>query len=243
MQAQRETLQRKLTASQQLMLELETKCQALEEHAQSAQTPSGAVAAQEQAQASDSDEALAACLQLNARLQPLDEAVARWVSRWECSAQVFVLSEALGVAENERGKDKAWDAASAEALLSSVEAELEALSEAAQSGGGGGGGSALDVVSEKLALLQHVCTLRASKGEKMSEIMFAAQKRIASLQEDLAKKNREMEMHLKVNHKMYDEIKSVQNKVEELTREYQVVVSELERLRGGRKESVDSSLS
>ena len=101
----------------------------------------------------------------------------------------------------------------------------------------------MELILDKIVMLKHVGTVHMKRGQKMSQIMYLAQQRIVSLQRDLMKKNREMEIHLKVKEKMYDEVKSVQSKVENLSREYQIVVRELENLRGGRADSIDSSFS
>ena len=70
--------------------------------------------------------------------------------------------------------------------------------------------------------------------------MIEAQSRIVSLKRSLDKKTREMTMHLKVKKKMFDEVRNVQNQLNTLTKDYQIVVKELDDIRSGRRGSVDS---
>ena len=70
--------------------------------------------------------------------------------------------------------------------------------------------------------------------------MIEAQSRIMSLKRSLDKKTREMTMHLKVKQKMFDEVRNVQQQLNNLTKEYQIVVKELDDVRSGRRESIDS---
>ena len=70
--------------------------------------------------------------------------------------------------------------------------------------------------------------------------MIEAQSRIMSLKRSLDKKTREMTMYLKVKEKMFDEVRNVQQQLSNLTKEYQIVVKELDDVRSGRRESIDS---
>lgn len=266
MHNQREDLQRKLQESQRLKLEIETKCQDLESQLVDAQNgstsavqlngsphPNGIRKMRSDAVLSMED--LAVFFNLNHRLQPIDEMISDFVSKWQFNSQVFRMDEE-DIKENEReiaGADRYKQWMGYDAILESVKDEIGTMK--TELNGKEVSGKALneesvkfrslmmELILEKISMLKHMGTVHMKRGQKMSQIMYLAQQRIISLQKDLAKKNREMEIHLKVKEKMYDEIKSVQQKVENLSREYQIVVRELENLREGRADSIDSSFS
>ena len=193
-------------------------------------------------------EDLAVIFKLSRRLQPIDAMITDFVSKWQFNSQVFRMTEDDDIKENERESAGADRYERICETCENVKMEIASIKEE-HSGNGKeeSNGKIRDLVMElildKIVMLKHVGTVHMKRGQKMSQIMYLAQQRIVSLQRDLMKKNREMEIHLKVKEKMYDEVKSVQSKVENLSREYQIVVRELENLRGGRADSIDSSFS
>eukprot|EP01084_Bolivina_argentea_P165094 286889_1 len=246
---QREALQRRLSESQANILQLQRKCQDLEseltdkgntiEHC-----PTAAPGKEEDGITTEGtvtrDDVLS-FYNINDQLKPVDELITQFVSEWKHSSQVFMLDEEDEIKENEGRQERCKEWTSLESVLENVTNEINEMKEnitqpQVQ-------GLVMDLITQKILLSKHLGTVHMTKGQQMSQIMFEAQKRIVSLQSDLVKKNREMEIHLKVKQKMYEEIKSVQQKVENLTREYQTIVSELDHVRQRRKDSVDSSFS
>ena len=193
---------------------------------------------------------------MNSQLKPIDELIKKFVSEWQFNSQVFILDDDDEIKENEHiinseNKDNnsttnrftKWK--EFEKILANISLELASMrenntyqNESQQQFCA----LALDLLDQKILLIKHLGSVHMTKGQKMSQIMYEAQKRITLLQSELVKKSREMEMHLEVKHKMYDEIKNVQQQVQSLTREYQVVVRELDHIRGG-GDTPDSSFS
>eukprot|EP01083_Nonionella_stella_P134863 410248_1 len=246
---QREALQRRLSESQANILQLQRKCQDLEseltdkgntiEHC-----PTAAPGKEEDGITTEGtvtrDDVLSFC-NINDQLKPVDELITQFVSEWQHSSQVFMLDEEDEIKENEGRQERCKEWTSLESVLENVTNEINEMKENITQPQVYG--LVMDLITQKILLSKHLGTVHMTKGQQMSQIMFEAQKRIVSLQSDLVKKNREMEIHLKVKQKMYEEIKSVQQKVENLTREYQTIVSELDHVRQRRKDSVDSSFS
>jgi len=172
-------------------------------------------------------------LQMNEKLQPIDEMMNALVSQWRLDSQVFVLNRDEDIVQNSNHHSALKDWTQCDEILQKVSSEIDALDNDKSD-------SVLDLILEKVKLMQHISKLHKDKGQNMSQIMFEATKRIKSLQSDLTNKNKEMAKYLEVKETMYAEIQQVKQKVETLTREYQVVVRELDHVRG-RRESMDSS--
>lgn len=253
MHNQRESLQRKLQESQKSMISLQTKYQEMEIKLkelnnlnQSYPTPTPKGPNIDDTLSTDD---LLSFFNINSQLKPIDETVTSFVSEWNYNSQVFILNDNDEIKENDNlennlKKYKKWKQEFG-ITLENILLEIKGMrenntyqNESQQQFCA----LVLDLIQQKILLLKHLGKVHMTKNQQMSQIMFEAQKRINKLQCDLVKKNREMEIHLKVKQKMYDEIKNVQIQVQQLTKEYQVVVRELDHIRG-RGESVDSSFS
>lgn len=245
MQNQRESLQKKLSESQKSILNLKTKCQDLEVQIEelsdksSYPTPKGASNPNDILSTDD----LLSFFNMNSQIKPIDELITKFVSEWQFNSQVFIIDDNDEIKENERSKNEKWK--ENETILTNVGLKINSMrenqtyqNESQQQFCS----LALDLLEQKILLIKHLGSVHMTKKQKMSQIMYEAQKRIISLQSDLVKKNREMEIHLKVKEKMLNEIKNVQSQVSNLNKEYQIVVRELDHIRG-RGESPDSSFS
>ena len=244
MQNQRESLQKKLSESQKSIINLETKCQDFEAQIKelnenkSYPTPKGVSNPNDTLSTDD----LLSFFNINSQLKPIDELMTKFVSEWQFNSQVFI-NDNDEIKENDRSTNEKWK--ENETILANIGLEINSMrenntyqNESQQQFCS----LALDLLEQKILLIKHLGSVHMTKEQKMSQIMYEAQKRIISLQSDLVKKNREMEIHLKVKEKMLNEIKNVQSQVSSLNKEYQIVVRELDHIRG-RGETPDSSFS
>ena len=156
---------------------------------------------------------------MNSQLKPIDELITKFVSEWQFNSQVFILDDDDETKENERivklenkgnslttNRFAKWK--EFEKILANMSLEIASMrenntyqNESQQQFCA----LALDLLAQKILLIKHLGSVHMTKGQKMSQIMYVAHKKITLLQSELVKKSREMEVHLEVKHKMYDE--------------------------------------
>ncbi|ETO03966.1 hypothetical protein RFI_33436, partial [Reticulomyxa filosa] len=69
------------------------------------------------------------------------------------------------------------------------------------------------------------------KKKAIPSVLWVAKDRLQSMEKELIKRTREMEMHLKVKEKMFAEVQNVHTQLDQVMKEYKTVVEQLERLR------------
>ncbi|ETO30109.1 hypothetical protein RFI_07012 [Reticulomyxa filosa] len=62
-------------------------------------------------------------------------------------------------------------------------------------------------------------------------VLRKAKERLQTMEKEILKRTREMEMHLKVKEKMFAEMQNIQKQLDDVMKEYKIVSQQLEQLR------------